>query len=322
MTDPSIDRTSVVIITMNRRALVERTLPVLLDDEATSEIVVVIDGGTDDTLSMLEEWARRDSRVRPVWQENAGEGAARQRGAELATGDVVVFLDDDVEPSADLISAHARRHRVGDVQLVLGYMPTTVPTPRRRGQVATELYAADYEAACRRYEEDPRNIWTSFWGGNFSMRREDAVRIGLRGQLRFTYHEDVYFGIRCREAGLLAAFDRTARARHTHSRNLRRLAREARRSGEARAILVNWYPDLRELFDPLSSLTGSQRRLVMAASGSARPVVVAVLMTMCWVFGVAHAWRLETQCARVMRHVDLVHSFRVRQTTPIEARRP
>lgn len=306
---------------MNRRELVERTLPVLLSDPATGEVIVVIDGARDGTLEMLEGWAARDERVKPIWQENAGEGAARQRGAQTARFDIVAFLDDDVEPHADLITQHARRHRAGDVDLVLGYMPTTVPTPRRRGQVATVLYASDYEAACRLFEADPENIWMHFWAGNFSLRRDQAVVIGLRGQLRFSYHEDLYFGIRCKELGLRPTFDRTVRARHTHSRNLRSLAREARRSGEARGTLMNWFPILVEHIDPLYSQRGLRRRVAfILSSSSTHTVAVPALMATSWFFGVVRIWSLETFAAQVMRQIDLVHSYRSRINAPVVPR--
>lgn len=322
MTEQTSELLSVVIITMNRRALVEQSVPILLGDPATGEVIVVIDGGRDGTLEMLEQWAIRDERVRPIWQENAGADAARQQGAESARFDVVVFLDDDVMPLADLVTQHAHRHRVGDVDMVLGYMPTTVPTPRHRGQVATILYASDYEATCRIYEANPENIWVHFWAGNFSLRRDKAVSIGLRGQHRLNYHEDLYFGIRCKDSGLKAAFDRLAQGRHTHSRNLRSLAREARSSGEARGTLVNWYPILVEHLDPLSSRGGLIRRAALIVSiPPSRAVAVPVLMAGSWFFGLVHVWPLETFAAQVMRQIDLVHSYRSRLNSPVVARK-
>ena len=190
---------------MNRRALIEKSVPILLNDPATGELIVVVDGGRDGTLEVLERWAARDERVRPIWQENAGEGAARERGVTASHHDVVVLLDDDVIPTFDLISQHARRHAVENVDVVLGYMPTTVPTPRLRGQVATILYASDYETTCRGYEKQPDAIWKHFWSGNFSVRREHATAIGLGGKIRLGYHEDLYFGLRRKLCGLLSA---------------------------------------------------------------------------------------------------------------------
>lgn len=307
------EQVSVVIITMNRRALIEKSVPILLNDPATGELIVVVDGARDGTLEVLESWAERDERVRPIWQENAGEGAAREHGVVAARHDVVVVLDDDVIPTFDLISQHALRHAVDNVDVVLGYMPTTVPTPRQRGQVATILYSSDYEKTCGGYEAHPDAIWTHFWSGNFSVRREQAIAIGLGGKIRLGYHEDLYFGLRCKEAGLKAVFDRGALGHHTHSRNLRRFSREVRRSGEARAILLLWFPEIAKDLDPMVAQRGLQRgSLLLLTSSWVRGVATPALMATSWCSGVLHLWSLETLAARVMRQVELVYAFRKR----------
>ena len=316
-----IDQISVVIITMNRRELIEKSVPILLEDPSTGELIVVVDGAKDGTMNVLERWAERDERVKPIWQENAGEGAARQRGVTAAQYDIVVILDDDVIPTVDLVSRHALFHTANDVDLVLGYMPTSVPTPRRRGQVATILYAQDYEKTCREYEAHPEAIYRHFWSGNFSIRREPALSLGLRGGIRLGYHEDLYFGLRCHEAGLHMAFDRGAMGHHTHSRNLRKLSGEVRRSGESRAILLRWFPDIAQFADPLFALDGSQRRVLMTLSGKwMREVVTPTLMAASWCAGVLHLWRLEIDFARVMRQVELVYAFRKRMRFPAGTR--
>jgi glycosyltransferase involved in cell wall biosynthesis len=60
------------------------------------EVVLVDDGSTDDSPALLAEWAgRRPGTVRVLRQENAGQGAARNRGLEEATGEWISFPDPD-----------------------------------------------------------------------------------------------------------------------------------------------------------------------------------------------------------------------------------
>jgi hypothetical protein len=60
------------------------------------EIILVDDGSTDETPSVLADLFRRwPDMVKVVSQANAGPGPARQRGLELARGDFVQFLDSD-----------------------------------------------------------------------------------------------------------------------------------------------------------------------------------------------------------------------------------
>lgn len=59
------------------------------------EILCINDGSTDGSSAILEEYARKDSRVQVIQQENQGQAAARNRGLAEARGEYVFFLDSD-----------------------------------------------------------------------------------------------------------------------------------------------------------------------------------------------------------------------------------
>ncbi|PYL17170.1 MAG: family 2 glycosyl transferase, partial [Verrucomicrobia bacterium] len=83
---------SVVIPTYNRASYLRATLDSLQAQEFTDyETIVVDDGSTDGTLSILSEtpW------VRVLRQENKGPGAARNLGASQCSGQYIAFLDSD-----------------------------------------------------------------------------------------------------------------------------------------------------------------------------------------------------------------------------------
>ncbi|MFI5036191.1 MAG: glycosyltransferase family 2 protein [Acidimicrobiales bacterium] len=302
---------SVVIPTYNRCGSLGEVISPVLADPCTGEIVVVVDGSRDGSLELLQEWAQREPRIRAVFQENAGEGSARQLGTERARFDVVVYLDDDVIAGDGLISGHASRHADNARRLVQGYMPTRVPSPRRPGQSATFLYARDYENTCRMYEADPRAILTHLWAGNLSLRRRDALEVGLVRPPALRYHEDARLGLRCRDAGLEATFDRELLAWHRHQRDLNQFVAECRRSGAARARLVAEYPQQRDDIDPLAGLSAPVRlatRLLSAAG--VRGVVAPLAQAASSIFGRLRAWPLEDLSARVLRQVVLYSAYR------------
>lgn len=64
------------------------------------EIICVNDGSTDGSQSILEEYAARDSRVKALVQENAGQAVARNRALDITRGEWVTGLDSDdwIEP--------------------------------------------------------------------------------------------------------------------------------------------------------------------------------------------------------------------------------
>jgi hypothetical protein len=93
--DPAL--VSTIIPVHNRAALLRQAVQsVLAQTYRPIEIVIVDDGSSDDTGAVAEELARQAPvPITVVHQANAGPGAARQRGLELARGSFVQFLDSD-----------------------------------------------------------------------------------------------------------------------------------------------------------------------------------------------------------------------------------
>ncbi len=276
--------------------------------------MVVVDGSRDGSFEALQEWSRVEPRIRPIFQENAGDAAARQKGIEEARFDIVVVLDDDVVASTGLIGAHARYHGDGKRRLVLGYMPTRVPQPRGPGQVATVLYAEEYEQQCRRYEEDPHSVLRNFWMGNMSLSRLGAMEVGFGTKLLIRRHSDMEFGLRCKRAGFEAVFDRSLLAEHSHSRNLKQFAREARASGEARERLMREYPEIAQGIDPMNEVSAAERTILrFVGSALMRPLCMRVAMAASAVAGRLRLWRVETIFARTLRRIEIYHGFKSAQ---------
>lgn len=84
---------TVIIPCYNAEAFIEQALRSVLDQSVpVSEIYVIDDGSTDNTVSLVESF---DSRVHVVRQENQGPSVARNAGIELAKTDWLAFLDAD-----------------------------------------------------------------------------------------------------------------------------------------------------------------------------------------------------------------------------------
>lgn len=92
---------SILIPAYNAGATIEQSIrSALFQTETNLEVLVVNDGSTDDTEAKALAWQQADPRVRYWRQENAGPGAARNRGLDQCRGDYVLYLDADdwIEP--------------------------------------------------------------------------------------------------------------------------------------------------------------------------------------------------------------------------------
>lgn len=87
---------SVIIPAYNAGPFIENCISSILSQSYNDfEIVVVNDGSTDNTLSLLEDMQKKDNRIKIISQKNSGVSAARNTGLQNATGKFVTFVDAD-----------------------------------------------------------------------------------------------------------------------------------------------------------------------------------------------------------------------------------
>jgi glycosyltransferase involved in cell wall biosynthesis len=90
---------SVVIPAYNAGRFVNRTIDsVLVQSLPADEIIIVDDGSTDNTAEVVKSYGPE---VRYIYQQNAGDAAARNTGIAAAKGDWIAFLDHDDEWLSD-----------------------------------------------------------------------------------------------------------------------------------------------------------------------------------------------------------------------------
>lgn len=113
---------SVVIPVYNKEDFLEEGVASVLDNGFdTLEVVCVDDASTDDSAALLDQLARRESRLNFVpLAENAGASVARNTGIEAARGKYVFFLDADDRLTPGAIGELVARADANDSDLVRG----------------------------------------------------------------------------------------------------------------------------------------------------------------------------------------------------------
>jgi len=75
------------------------------------EVIVVIDGSTDNTKKLLEQKNFDFKNFKVIFQENKGRSGSRNTGAKAASGDLLLFLDDDMRLPAESVQQHVEFHK-------------------------------------------------------------------------------------------------------------------------------------------------------------------------------------------------------------------
>ena len=92
---------SVVLPTYNVAQYLQQCLEsVAAQTYSNIEVIIIIDGATDGSYEIAQEFCKTDSRFSVYWQENAGSGPARNAGLARCKGEFVMFVDPDdwIEP--------------------------------------------------------------------------------------------------------------------------------------------------------------------------------------------------------------------------------
>ena len=256
---------SAVLATRGRGERLQAVLLGLLAQEALEEVIVVLDGTEDASFEVARELASHDARLKPLWVSHRGQFGALHAGIEAASSDVIWILDDDVAPSPGVAAGHLAHHESEDHLVVVGYMP--VRPDLDPGEVASSIYAAEYESRCRAHEADPASVIEHLWGGNVSFRRDDYLALprsrlvappGLEDAR--LYHEDRELGLRFADAGAKGRFDRTLHAVHDHRRDTVGFLRDAFGRGVCDVVVHRLHPDR-------TSAPSPPRRVTAALAG-------------------------------------------------------
>jgi len=168
---------SVVIATYRREAVLCDTIRQVLSEPYENKELVVIDQTprhTDETREYLETVAEK---IRYIQRDRPNLTEAENLGIREASGEILLFLDDDVAFEPGLIAAHVRNYRDGAVAGVTGLVLERGRTPTtrlsrvcRNTRLGYLFFRHDYAARCR-----VPNVAE----GNMSFRRRVLVDVGL-----------------------------------------------------------------------------------------------------------------------------------------------
>ncbi len=255
-------RASVVIPTYQRRRSVERALKALASQTVPAdayEVVVSIDGSRDGTEEMLERFPARYP-LRWVSRPNGGRAAACNAGAEQAGGELLVFLDDDMEPVPGFLAAHLNAHAGDYPRGVVGAAPIRCDDS---SPSVVSYRATGFRNKLRALAEKNSELrFSEVYTGNFSIPRALFFAVGgFDESFRRYGHEDYELALRLKHRDVALTYDAHALAVQHFEKDFTALARSIFQEGQTAVELAAKHPEaLSEL--PLSRLAELSPRVL------------------------------------------------------------
>jgi GT2 family glycosyltransferase len=203
MDEPTL---SVIIPTYGREDVLCHTLQQLLGQDRPPDEILVIDQTPQHepaTEAFLNQLATEGT-IRLIHQDMPSASRARNRGIMEATGDILLFLDDDILIEKDFVRAHLHNFHDPSVAAVTGAIWS------ERGQMLPLIHeppAITQQQPLGWMQMPPNLAFRTekilVLSGNCSVRRSVAQHIGGFDENygRYDYHADFDFGWRIHRAG-------------------------------------------------------------------------------------------------------------------------
>jgi lipopolysaccharide/colanic/teichoic acid biosynthesis glycosyltransferase/glycosyltransferase involved in cell wall biosynthesis len=230
MADPLV--ISIIIPARNAEKTLEQCLVAVLDQKGIKdpyEVIVVDDGSTDQTEAIARRFA-----VQVLRLEGEGPASARNAGADVARGEILLFTDADCEPTDTWISEMMRSFEDPEVVGVRGAYKT-----RQRELTARFVqleYAFKYKRMARLETIDFVDTYSAGYRREVFLENEGFNRSLLRNQ-------DQEFSFRLARKGYKMVFNPKAIVYHLHARTLGAYASRKFSIGYWKAFLLRWLPE-------------------------------------------------------------------------------
>jgi glycosyltransferase involved in cell wall biosynthesis len=241
-------KVSVVIPTKNRSALLGQTIEHIETQTFPRdqyEVIVIDNDSSDDTRGVLEQKSGTYPNVKCGFQEKPGAAATRNAGLRMVSGELVLFVDDDVQAEPELIQRHVEYHEKHPGASVIGAMAipwgdTTDPFLR---------YLRDHRIL-NPYSPSNGPIDFSYYHTcNVSTPANILLELGGFNEAFNVYGmEDIELGYRLEQRGLPMIFAPEAKALHYRFPRYQEFMERCGLAGYSLGQFLSLHPSLKRRF--------------------------------------------------------------------------
>lgn len=160
---------SIVIPTFKREKVLLETIQYLLELDDKADEIIIVDQTLDheNATEIALKHYQDAGDIRWIRLQKPSIPAAMNQGILAAQGDILLFLDDDIRPEPDLITAHRQAHAQSGATIVAG----RVIQPWQEGKDFSQETSFHFATLKQKWVGD-------FIGCNFSVCKNSALKIG------------------------------------------------------------------------------------------------------------------------------------------------
>jgi len=184
---------SLVIPVYNEEKLIDellrRTIASVESFTADYELLLVDDGSTDNSLSLLVRWQAANKRIKVLsLSKNFGHQAAYTAGLEHARGEIIAMMDGDLQDPPELLAKMYEKLCNDDVEIV------SARRTGRKGDSNRNLFSSLFHFVFRSIG-DIKNMENA---GNYSMMKREALNalLAMKEKVRYLPGLRTFIGFR------------------------------------------------------------------------------------------------------------------------------
>ena len=289
----TLPRFSIIIPTYQRRDLVLAAVRALAHQQFDHifEVIVVVDGSEDGSAKALEELEVPFS-LTVLEQPNRGRATACNEGAAVASGEILLFLDDDMEAHPRLLAEHDSSHQKA-ADAVFGHLPLHPKSPTNFLSAGIKWWT---DGRLQRLSSPGASLTLhDMISGQMSLSRELFHSVG-GFDTNFTAggtfgDEDIDFCYRLKRAGYRSVFNPDAISWQNYVVRPRQNLRQRRQAGRADVAFARKHPEQARTIFTLNELEKRSNRLLWRPLVALSPFTIPIMAILRWlVLASANRW--------------------------------
>jgi glycosyltransferase involved in cell wall biosynthesis len=239
---------SIIIPTYNRKKKLAKCLKALHKQKISQEsyeLIIVNDGSTDETKKFLEEEMNFHENLKALHQENSGQAKARNKALDIAQGQVILFIDDDIYTSEDFLKTHIEFHKKNP-EITKSCLGLTLWTPDEKITPYMHwLTQGGHQFAYHKLKADQIVDYKHFYTSNISVKRDLIAEARFDTDFKGYGWEDIEFAYRLfKNKSLSIEYKPNALAYHDNFMDPYSLKKRMNSVGKSAKIFQKKHPEL------------------------------------------------------------------------------